>query len=70
VRAPHTLNPWTPTPPLPLLLNALKHPHTAVRHTTAWTIGASAARLEPVGPYPTPAAVQCVPCPALAFPYA
>ncbi len=25
---------------LPFLLNALKDPHTAVRHTTAWTIGA------------------------------
>ena len=28
---------------LPFLLNALKDPHTAVRHTTAWTIGAARA---------------------------
>jgi len=93
---------------LPFLLNALKDPHTAVRHTTAWTIGAGAAYPEPLDPYPTPAppaqraqapahrcaahhgvdhrcergapgargtyptpaAVQCVLCPALAFPHA
>ena len=30
---------------LPFLLNALKDPHTAVRHTTAWTIGAACAGL-------------------------
>ena len=30
---------------LPFLLNALKDPHTAVRHTTAWTIGAARAGL-------------------------
>ena len=30
---------------LPFLLNALKDPHTAVRHTTAWTIGAACATL-------------------------
>ena len=33
---------------LPFLLNALKDPHTAVRHTTAWTIGAARAGLRQV----------------------